>query len=105
MKKITQNAINAFYNKSNFNQSNTSVIYGDITGNDVSHLYLFNNHIAQYNHDTKVLKINLCGWGSVTTRERLNGLSGVSIGQTNFIQYLNGVELVDLSKWHIIKGQ
>lgn len=81
VRKITQNAINAFENGGKMSSGNMSVHDGL--------MYLHGNLIAQYN-DRGRLEISNCGWFSPTTKERLNGLRGVSIEQKNFSWYLNG---------------
>jgi hypothetical protein len=52
-------------------------------------MYLHGNLIAKYN-DMGRLEISNCGWFSPTTKERLNGLKGVSIEQKDFQWFLNG---------------
>lgn len=87
MKKITREAINAFYTpRTDFNKSNT-IVEGDL---EESKLYLFGNLIAIYNHYRHETHISNAGWQSVTTKERLNGLTGVSIVQRKGDWYLNG---------------
>ena len=39
-----------------------------------------------------ILSISNAGWESNTTKERLNGLPGVSIRQKNWSWFLNGEE-------------
>ena len=87
MRKITSDAIDAFYAKENFNSSNTKV---EVLPN-VTVLSLFDNEIAYlYNDPNNTLSITNAGWESNTTKERLNGLRGVSISQSKGIWYLNG---------------
>ena len=90
MKKITIESINAIYNKENYKNNNTEVFYS--TSQDTSYLSLHGNTIVIYLHFKDELMISNCGWFSNTTKERLNGLSGVKINQNNFIWYLNGKE-------------
>ncbi len=84
MRKITQKAINNFMAKIAFSQDNTMVKIED----NNSYLYLHHNLIAK--NVNNELFISNCGWFSNTTKERLNGLPGVSICQKNHIWYLNG---------------
>jgi hypothetical protein len=84
MKKITQDAVNAFTNGKNFKRGNTQVI---VSGDRVT-LLLFGNAIATMEHGE--LYITSAGWQTLTTRERLNGLPNVNIIQKNFQWYLNG---------------
>lgn len=85
MRKVTEKSIEAFNNNANFKLSNTEVIAED----GVTKLVLFGNVIAirDANGD---LFITSCGWRSATTKERLNGLPGVSISQRKGDWYLNG---------------
>lgn len=94
MRAITQNAVAAFNNCTNFNQSNTQVKV-EAFENGVPcliRMYLHGNLIAEkhINKRTEKLYITNAGWESNTTKERLNGLNGVSIHQKDFQWYLNG---------------
>lgn len=51
-------------------------------------LYLYGNRIAR-RHDGK-LYISLCGWDTVTTKERLNAIYGVDIRRVRGVTMLNG---------------
>lgn len=84
MTKITSDAIRAFNDGYKFTQGNTSVRAGD---NRVS-LYLHHKRIA-YRENCQLF-ISACGWPTKTTKDRLNGLSGVSIAQKKGQWYLNG---------------
>jgi len=55
---------------------------------DGNSLWLFGNEIAQWREDG--IWITNAGWNSKTTKERLNGLTGVSIQQREGNLYLNG---------------
>jgi len=89
MKAITVEAIAHFNSASNFNKSNTQV---EVLPN-VTVLKLFGNEIAyKYNNPQKTLSITNAGYKTNTTKERLNGLSNVSINQSKGIWYLNGKE-------------
>lgn len=57
---------------------------------DGMRLYLFDNLIAEHREDG--LYITNAGWQTKTTKERLNGLSGVYINQSKKKWYLNGEE-------------
>jgi len=86
---ITQQAVAAFNNAESFKSGNTKVIVKP----NVTVLLLFNNEIAyRYNDPERTLSITNSGWESNTTKERLNGLDGVSIQQKAGIWYLNGKE-------------
>lgn len=86
MKIVTQNAVSCFNKGGNATFSNTQVI----TNNGVTKLYLFGNLIAV--KENGVVKVSNAGWESKTTKERLNGLSGVHIQQKKGQWYLNGEE-------------
>ena len=84
MRKVTQETAEAFLYGERKQIGNTKT--------DGQGLYLHNNKIAWYNSDGDI-QINMCGWGSVTTRERLNGLlnlmgSDLGIIQRNHAQFL-----------------
>lgn len=89
MRKITKQAIEAFNAGRNFNSSNTKVkAYNNGSHSGEIYLYLHGNVIAKRINGT--LSISNCGWFTNTTRERLNGLPGVSICQRKGQWYLNG---------------
>lgn len=88
MRKITIKSASAFENNENFKESNTEVI----TDGHTTILSLFGHKIAFKDTSTNELRITNCGYKTNTTKERLNGLSGVSINQKKGTWYLNGVE-------------
>lgn len=87
-RKITTDAINAFMAGKKFNRDNTQVFVGE-TG--TASLHLYGNLIARRfpNGD---LEIGNGGRSSNTTKERLNGIPGVSIYQRKGVWYLNDKE-------------
>lgn len=89
-RQITQNAINAFYRGEKFNGGNTTVFVNPDTDQVV--LRLHGNLIAYRQIGTRSVFISNAGWFSNTTKERLNGLEGVSISQRKGVWYLNGKE-------------
>jgi hypothetical protein len=98
MRKITKESIRAFMSASNFNKGNTKVEVLD----NVTILKLCGNAIAyRYNNPIRTISITNCGWESKTTKERLNGIEGVSISQIKGQWYLNGEEwngnLIDIN--------
>lgn len=100
MRAITREAIAAFMNAEEFKKSNTEV---EVLPN-VTVLKLFGNEIAyRYNDPERTLSVTNAGWESNTTKERLNGIPGVSVNQSNHQWYLNGKpwdgELVDVAEW------
>ena len=92
MKKITEQAANAFKNDRGFLSGNTQVRV--ISGRTEM---LLHGHIIAKKEDGD-LWINLCGWNTTTTRERLNGLPNVSVRTKAGSVFLNGVEIPD-DKW------
>ena len=89
MRKITENAIYAFNANRYFVLSNTTVR----SDGSITELTLHGNVIARktFNNATGSFDtfITNAGWESNTTKERLNGLDGVSIYQKNWQWYLN----------------
>ena len=95
MRKITKDAIRAFYAGKSFKRGNTKVrVFIDYAW-DMEHnrkrvqLVLHGNVIAEYVNGGDLI-ISNGGWSSNTTKERLNGLTGVHIKQKDFVWYLNG---------------
>lgn len=88
-RKITEKAIEKFYNAEKFKSSNTEVIVLP----NVTILKLYDTKIAYlYNDPEKTLSITNGGYDTNTTKERLNGLKNVSIQQKKGAWYLNGKE-------------
>ena len=88
MRKITEQAVQAFRNNERLSKDNTLV--DNITG-DMVRLWLHGNLIATKDLKTEVVKVSNSGWETTTTKERLNGLLnslGISgIYQKNFVWY------------------
>lgn len=80
MRKVTEKVVGAFLKQRKCCIRNTKT--------DGTNLYLFGNLIAR--HTSEGLMITSAGWQSVTTKERLNALPGVSITQMNYKWFLNG---------------
>ena len=80
MRKITEDAVEAFENDKPFKRSNTEVKTGLNTC-----LYLHDNLIAKKDNGLWITNAN---WMSNTTKERLNGLEGVHIVQRNYKWFL-----------------
>lgn len=85
MRKITEAASNAFKANRPFSSGNTSVLIED----DYTRMYLHGNLIAERlnltNWDQRVM-VTLAGWGTPTTRERVNGLLTTLGRQEGFYQ-------------------
>ena len=88
MRKITKEAVSKFLNKEPFRKGNMIVESG---GAGCWKLKLHGNLIASID-ELGVLSVSNAGWASNTTKERLNGLPGVSVNQKNWNWYLNGQE-------------
>ena len=80
MRKITKEIVAAFMNHETRRIGNSST--------DGMTLYLHDNAIAKWDEEGRLWVTN-AGWESVTTKERLNGIPGVSIYQKNYTWYLN----------------
>lgn len=93
MRKITRDAINAFISGQKFSRDNTTVKVEPVSFSLV-HLFLHGNLIAKryLKEGENVLMISNAGWFSNTTKERLNGIPGVSISQRKGVWYLNNKE-------------
>tara|TARA_X000001388_G_scaffold70489_1_gene59690 strand:+ start:117 stop:491 length:375 start_codon:yes stop_codon:yes gene_type:complete len=72
MRKIEKLINEAIINKKYLNYSNSKVIY--FLPEDISDIYLHDNLIGSYNHKTKSIWVNSCGWQTNTTKSRLNAL-------------------------------
>lgn len=79
MRQITRQIVNAFQNSRSLRIDNSRT--------DGESLWLFDNKIAEIRRDG--LWITNAGWKSTTTKERLNGLSGVNIYQLRGMWFLN----------------
>lgn len=94
MRQITRQIVRAFENRTSLRISNTRT--------DGQSLWLFGNKIAEWRDNG--LWICNAGWKSVTTKERLNGLTGVNIQQVRGIWFLNENEWdgtwVNVDNWN-----
>lgn len=87
MRIITKKAIEAFLKGVHFGLDNTQVLVYD----SVIHLVLHGNLIAQRDRKTGSIRTTTAGWNTLTTRERLNGIPGVSVTTKAGQLYLNGI--------------
>ena len=62
----------ALSNKANWGKSNTQVVYNEST--NCSSVYLHGHQIATLDHNTNALKLDSCGYETVTTKSRLNAI-------------------------------
>ena len=95
MRKITKESSEAFVNFDQYRKSNTEVASLDT----IARFYLHGNCIAEINRgklphrELTSVKIDLCGWHTPTTRERINGILDAlgydfRIAQRNYEQVL-----------------
>lgn len=87
-RKITVESCNAFMSARQFNKDNTSVSIEA----DTLIMRLHGNEIARRPVGSNKIEITNAGWFSTTTKERLNGLPGVSVCQKKGVWFLNGNE-------------
>jgi hypothetical protein len=80
MRVVTRRAISALMNGKDITVDNT-MVRGDT-------LYLHGNPIIQVREDG--VYIQTCGWNTITTRERLNGLPKVRVYSHKRQLHLNG---------------
>jgi|8_EtaG_2_1085327.scaffolds.fasta_scaffold72020_2 hypothetical protein len=86
MRKITRQIVDAFWNRKPMTKGNSCVAR---LPDGTAHMVLHGSIIATHGPNGEV-SITTAGWNTVTTKERLNGIPGVSITQKNFELYLNG---------------
>ena len=72
MRKLERQMNFALSNKGNWAGSNTQVNYNNST--NCSSVYLHGHQIATLDHSTNALKIDSCGYQTVTTKSRLNAI-------------------------------
>ena len=97
MRNITMMVVGAFLSgQRRWSSSNSSVE----TVDGVTVMRLHGNAIAK--RENGKLSITSAGWETSTTKERLNGIPGVSIYQKDWQWYLNG-NAWD-GRWTEIKG-
>ena len=91
MRKVTNDAVSAFMSGRKFSRGNTTVrVIPQDGGGSLVLMNLHGNTIARHETWNGRTYISNCGWATVTTKERLNGLPNVDIRQKNFQWYLNG---------------
>ena len=72
MRKLERQMNFAVSNKGNWCGSNTQVTYNEHT--DCSQVRLHGHLIATVDHSTSAVKLDSCGYETVTTKSRLNAL-------------------------------
>lgn len=93
-RQITQESITAFMSGRTFNKSNMSVEIRPFKDEDSNSaiLKLHGNVIARRLLSGGLLEVCDGNWQTNTTKERLNGIPGVSVNQKKGQWFLNGVE-------------
>ena len=98
MRAITQQSVAAFLKGRPFSKANTEVHVTERPGEVCVELRLHDNAIARRWVVSRALRdsgydplteITTAGWNTVTTRERLNGIPGVSVHQSKHVLHLN----------------
>ena len=79
MRKITRDVVGAFLRGESRNIGNMST--------DGTRLWLHGNMIARKENGHII--VTTCGWNTLTTRERLNAIPGVSVNVSRGVLYLN----------------
>lgn len=97
MRSVTEKAIEKFTSFNSFRSGNTTVEHKAMLrngkfpqGDHFIVLSLHGNEIAAIDSKDHSLYITDAGWATNTTKERLNGIPGVSIQQIKGSWYLNG---------------
>ena len=98
MRKIEQQMNRAIVNKNCWQSSNTSVTFNPST--NCSQVYLHGHQIATFDHNTQAVKLDSCGYETVTTKSRLNAILeevkyGAKVFQKQwnwFVSYHNATE-------------
>ncbi len=72
MRKLERQMNFAISNKGNWAGSNTQVTYNEST--NCSQIFLHGHHIATFDHNTNAVKLDSCGYETVTTKSRLNAI-------------------------------
>ena len=92
MRKLEKQMNFAISNKGNWAGSNTTVTYNENT--NCSSVLLHGHNIATFDHNTQAVKLDSCGYETVTTKSRLNAILqevkyGCSVFQKQFDWYLS----------------
>lgn len=103
MRKITAQAAARFMQGTSWANGNTAVSVTLADGEPITTMYLHNNTIAIAKDG--MLYLTLAGWGTPTTRERLNGLlqtlgynPALQFSQHRGGQYFEGTE-IEAGQW------
>ena len=72
MRKLERQMNFAISNKSDWSGSNTQVTYNNST--NCSSIHLHGHLIATFDHNLRAVKLDSCGYETVTTKSRLNAI-------------------------------
>ncbi len=91
MRKIERAMNSAVINRTNWSKSNTTVCYNNST--NCSTISLHGHQIATVDHNTNAVKLDSCGYETVTTKSRLNAILeevkyGCKVFQKNFVWFV-----------------
>tara|TARA_B000000557_G_scaffold77247_1_gene61842 strand:- start:1166 stop:1447 length:282 start_codon:yes stop_codon:yes gene_type:complete len=89
MRKITKEIRDAFMSQQKKSIGNTFT--------DGQNVWLHGNKIVRRDDNGKIFA-TLAGWNTPTTRERVNGITGLNFHQKNFVAML-GDSAIDPSEW------
>ena len=92
MRKVTQQIKQAF-------EKGTSKKVGN-TETDGQTVWLHGNAIVKRD-PSGLIKASLAGWNTPTTRERVNGITGLGVYQKDFVPMLNG-NAINPSDWFCV---
>lgn len=100
MRKIENEIIKAVIGKKTVKLSSRDYVefkYG------LSNVYLHGHKIAVYNHADNILAFTFAGWGTVTTKSRVNALLSVfacgKCSVSNFVLYYE-TQKISVHKWY-----
>ena len=87
MRKLERQMNFAISNKADWKCSNTQVTYNNST--NCSSIHLHGHLIATFDHNLRAVKLDSCGYETVTTKSRLNAILeevkyGCKVFQKNF---------------------
>lgn len=103
MRQVTEQAVQAFFSGRARRCGNTVVS----TDGEYVYMHLHGNMIAKRHSASGKVRVTLAGWGTPTTRERVNGVLSRIDGagyfhQQDFCQMYNGKE-VDDDAWITVR--
>ena len=101
MRKLEKQMNFAISNKGNWAGSNTTVTYNEST--NCSQVLLHGHQICTFDHNTQAVKLDSCGYETVTTKSRLNAILeevkyGAKVFQKNFVWFV-GYQSQTLMFW------